>query len=98
MWCRLQIALEELSERVNGDMRKALNQFQYISLRSRTLKYTDVRARLMARAKDEDVSPISAVDKLLGFDGARLQMDERIYAAMSDMDLVPLLIQENYVN
>jgi hypothetical protein len=61
--CWLQLALEELSERVNGDMRMALNQLQYMSLRSRTLKYTDVRTRLMASAKDEDVSPFSAVDK-----------------------------------
>lgn len=59
----MQLALEELSERVNGDMRMALNQLQYMSLRSQTLKYTDVRTRLMASAKDEDVSPFSAVDK-----------------------------------
>lgn len=59
----MQLALEELSERVNGDMRMALNQLQYMSLRSRTLKYTDVRTRLMASAKDEDVTPFSAVDK-----------------------------------
>lgn len=92
------LALEELSERVNGDMRMALNQLQYMSLRSRSLKYSDVRTRLMASAKDEDVTPFSAVDKLLGFEGGRLRMDERIDAAMSDMDLVPLLVQENYLN
>ena len=61
--CRLQLALEELSERVNGDMRMALNQLQYMSLRQQTLKYTDVRTRLMASAKDEDITPFSAVDK-----------------------------------
>lgn len=59
----LQIALEELSERVNGDMRMALNQLQYMSLRSQVLNYADIRTRLMASAKDEDVTPFSAVDK-----------------------------------
>ena len=59
----LQIALEELSERVNGDMRMALNQLQYMSLRSQVLNYADIRTRLMASAKDEDVTPFSAMDK-----------------------------------
>ena len=59
----LQIALEELSERVNGDMRMALNQLQYMSLRSQVLNYADIRTRLMASAKDEDVTPFSAIDK-----------------------------------
>lgn len=31
--------------------------------------------------------------RLLGFNGGRLRMDERMDAAMSDMDLVPLLIE-----
>jgi hypothetical protein len=29
----------------------------------------------------------------LGYEGGRLRMDDRMDAAMSDMDLVPLLIQ-----
>lgn len=59
----LQIALEELSERVNRDMRMALNQLQYMSLRSQVLNYADIRTRLMESAKDEDVTPFSAVEK-----------------------------------
>lgn len=35
--------------------------------------------------------------RLLGFEGGRLRMDERIDAAMSDMDLVPLLVQVSYL-
>lgn len=41
----------------------ALNQLQYMSLRTRVVKYADMRTRLMASAKDEDISPFSAVDK-----------------------------------
>ncbi|XP_031254201.1 replication factor C subunit 1-like [Pistacia vera] len=93
-----EIALEELAERVNGDMRMAINQLQYMSLSMSNIKYDDIRQRLLSSAKDEDISPFAAVDKLFGFNGGRLRMDERIDLSMSDPDLVPLLIQENYIN
>ncbi|CAI0447579.1 unnamed protein product [Linum tenue] len=93
-----EIALEELAERVNGDLRMAVNQLQYMSLSMSTIQYGDVRQRLLSSAKDEDISPFTAVDKLLGFNGGKLRMDERIDLSMSDPDLVPLLIQENYIN
>ncbi|XP_028068983.1 replication factor C subunit 1 isoform X2 [Camellia sinensis] len=93
-----EIALEELAERVNGDVRMALNQLQYMSLSMSVIKYDDVRQRLLSSAKDVDISPFTAVDKLFGFNGGKLRMDERIDLSMSDPDLVPLLIQENYIN
>ncbi|KAJ6963931.1 hypothetical protein NC652_002277 [Populus alba x Populus x berolinensis] len=103
-----QIALEELAERVNGDMRMALNQLHYMSLSMSVINYDDVRQRLQGSAKDEDISPFTAVDNMLlivifgvrlfGFSGGKLRMDERIDLSMSDPDLVPLLIQENYIN
>ncbi|KAJ6963932.1 replication factor C subunit 1 [Populus alba x Populus x berolinensis] len=93
-----EIALEELAERVNGDMRMALNQLHYMSLSMSVINYDDVRQRLQGSAKDEDISPFTAVDKLFGFSGGKLRMDERIDLSMSDPDLVPLLIQENYIN
>lgn len=93
-----EAALLELGERVNGDMRMALNQLQYMSLSSSILKYADIKARLQGSKKDEDITPFTAVDKLLGFEGGRLRMDERMELCMSDPDLVPLLIQENYLN
>ncbi|CAK7332077.1 unnamed protein product [Dovyalis caffra] len=88
-----EIALEELAERVHGDMRMALNQLQYMSLCKSVINYDDVRQRLQGSGKDEDISPFSAVDKLFGFNGGKLRMDERIDLSMSDPDLVPLLIQ-----
>ncbi|KAK0572618.1 hypothetical protein LWI29_034376 [Acer saccharum] len=93
-----EIALEELAERVNGDMRMALNQLQYMNLSMSVIKYDDIRKHLLSSAKDEDISPFTAVDKLLGFNGGKLRMDERIDLSMSDPDLVPLLVQENYIN
>ncbi|KAK1296181.1 hypothetical protein QJS10_CPB15g02180 [Acorus calamus] len=35
---------------------------------------------------------------LFGYNGGKLRMDARIDLSMSDPDLVPLLIQENYLN
>ncbi|KAK6926491.1 DNA replication factor RFC1, C-terminal [Dillenia turbinata] len=93
-----EIALEELAERVNGDIRMAINQLQYMSLSMSIIKYDDIRQRLLGSAKDEDISPFTAVDKLFGFNGGKLRMGERIDLSMSDPDLVPLLIQENYIN
>ncbi|KAM2279650.1 hypothetical protein ACFX1S_040464 [Malus domestica] len=93
-----EIALEELAEKVNGDMRMAVNQLQYMSLSMSVIKYDDVRQRLLSSSKDEDISPFTAVDKLFGFNAGKLRMDERVDLSMSDPDLVPLLIQENYVN
>ncbi|XP_051200769.1 replication factor C subunit 1 [Lolium perenne] len=91
-------AMEELAERVHGDIRMALNHLQYMSLSQSVVKYDDIRLRLNSSAKDEDISPFTAVDKLFGFNGGRLRMDERMDLSMSDPDLVPLIIQENYIN
>ncbi|KAK8504249.1 hypothetical protein V6N13_062601 [Hibiscus sabdariffa] len=93
-----EIALEELAERVNGDIRMALNQLQYMSLSMSVINYNDIRQRLLSSSKDEDISPFTAVDKLFGFNGGKLRMDERIDLSMSDPDLIPLVIQENYIN
>lgn len=92
------IALEELAERVNGDIRMALNQLHYMSLSMSIIQYDDVRQRLLSSAKDVDISPFTAVDKLFAFNGGKLKMDERIDLSMSDPDVVPLIIQENYIN
>ncbi|WOL16902.1 replication factor C subunit 1 isoform X4 [Canna indica] len=93
-----EVTLEELAERVNGDMRMAINQLQYMSISQSVINYNDIRQRLLSSAKDEDISPFTAVDKLFGFNGGRLRMDERIDLSMSDPDLVPLIVQENYIN
>ncbi|XP_051134317.1 replication factor C subunit 1 isoform X2 [Andrographis paniculata] len=93
-----EIALEELAERVNGDIRMALNQLQYMSLSMSVIKFDDIKQRLQSSSKDEDISPFTAVDKLFGFNAGKLRMDERIDLSMSDPDLVPLIIQENYIN
>lgn len=93
-----EIALEELAERVGGDMRMALNQLQYMSLSKSVIQYDDIRRRLLSSSKDEDISPFKAVEKLFDFNSKNLKIDQRIDLSMSDPDLVPLLVQENYLN
>lgn len=58
-----KIALQELAERVNGDMRMALNQLQYMSLSMSVINYDDIKQRFLTSSKDEDISPFTAVDK-----------------------------------
>ena len=41
----------------------AINQLQYMSVSLPVINYDDVRARLLNSAKDEDISPFTAVDK-----------------------------------
>ena len=41
----------------------ALNQLQYMSLSMSVIKYDDIRQRLLSSAKDEDISPFTAVGK-----------------------------------
>ena len=55
--------MEELAERVHGDIRMALNHLQYMSLSQSVVKYDDIRLRLNSSSKDEDISPFTAVDK-----------------------------------
>lgn len=48
--------------------------------------------------QDADMSPFEAARKLLDADSARLSLGDKAELVFQDMDLVPLLIQENYVN
>ena len=41
----------------------AINQLQYMSLSMSVIQYDDIRQRLLSSAKDEDISPFTAVDK-----------------------------------
>ncbi|CAI7780622.1 unnamed protein product [Closterium sp. NIES-53] len=91
-------ALEELAERTGGDMRLALNQLQYMSLSCRQLSYQEVKQRMQANAKDEDIRPMAAADTLMGYGARGKRLDILVDAAMSDIDLMPLFIQENYLN
>lgn len=48
--------------------------------------------------QDFDQSPFECARKLLDGSSASLRLGDKIDLAFQDMDLVPLLIQENYLN
>jgi len=72
--------MEELAERVHGDIRMALNHLQYMSLSQSVVKYDDIRERLNSSSKDEDISPFTAVDKYIPFFSISSMSNIIIYA------------------
>ena len=90
------VALETLAERANGDLRVVLGHLQQWRLTRTTLTYDDVRGASLE--KDSDVSPFKVCDLLLGREGREVSLADQVNLVFQDIDLIPLLIQENYVN
>jgi replication factor C subunit 1 len=91
-------ALKKLVDMSNGDIRMILGQLQMIRLRHSTFTYNDL-VKNNTFSKDSDLSPFLAADQLLGVQGdSSLSLSQRMDLVFSDMDLIPLLIQENYLN
>ena len=44
------------------------------------------------------MSPFAVAQILLGFEGSRLSLPEQTDLVFQDADLIPLLVQENYLN
>ncbi|CAL8468443.1 g7983 [Coccomyxa elongata] len=89
--------LAALVESSNADIRLMLGQLQMIRLRKRSLSYDDAKGK-MGGGKDADMSPFEAGRKLLSLESERLSLNDRIDLVFQDADLVPLLVQENYIN
>lgn len=94
-----QATMDALVQSANGgDIRLVLGQLQMIRLRAISLSYDQVRSGGDATAKDLEMSPFEAAKQLLDSEGSRLSLSDQIDLVFQDADLVPLLIQENYVN
>jgi len=52
----------------------------------------------MGTSKDFEMSPFEAARKLLSMEAQHLSLGTQSDLVFQDMDLVPLLIQENYLN
>ena len=52
----------------------------------------------MGSGKDFEMSPFEAARKLLSMEAQHLNLGAQSDLIFQDMDLVPLLIQENYLN
>ncbi|DBA70377.1 hypothetical protein WJX79_010688 [Trebouxia sp. C0005] len=89
--------LEALVEGANSDIRLILGQLQMVRLSSRALSYDEVKNK-MGTSKDFEMSPFEAARKLLSMEAQHLSLGTQSDLVFQDMDLVPLLIQENYLN
>eukprot|EP00850_Spirogloea_muscicola_P018255 SM000165S02216 [mRNA] locus=s165:238181:243560:+ [translate_table: standard] len=64
---------------------------------SNSFRSQDVNMQAGVFHKNQELSPFIAADRLLGM-SKNLTMDDRIDLVFQDADLVPLLIQEDYLN
>eukprot|EP00898_Chlorokybus_atmophyticus_P003310 jgi/Chlat1/3980/Chrsp26S04217 len=90
-------AIEKLVESVQSDIRLSLNVMQMWRTKSNKLQYDDVQAHMRSASKDMDISPFVAADRVFKSDSS-LSLGDRMNLVFYDADLVPLLIQENYIN
>ena len=89
-----EAAMEALIETTNNDIRLIINQLQMRRLTKQSFAYDDIKS--LAK-KDIDMGPFTAVDKLCAPDANRLTVTERLNLVFQDSDIIPLFIQENYV-
>ena len=77
-----------------GDIRLILGTLQMIRRRTDRLNYEDASGA--ANTKDVEMSPFAAAQQILS--NQPYSFAERMEFCFQDMDLVPLLVQENYIN
>lgn len=91
-------ALELLCESVGGDIRQVLNALQMWRSSSDSMRISDVQQSLNRIEKDKVLrqSAYEACGLLLG--GPKNDISERYNSFFIDYSLVPLLVQENYID
>ncbi|OQR91027.1 replication factor C subunit [Achlya hypogyna] len=89
-------ALEEAAERFGNDIRQLLNWMQMWNRSKTTMTYDDVVAHFYQSEKDDvlRLNPFSATQQIFK-NGATF--DDRNEAYFVDYDLMPLMVQENYI-
>jgi len=95
-------ALEKLLESANGDIRHVINAMQTWNMRTSTISYGDVANELKQGGKEAAVLQSSIFDVcndwfLDNSKHAGSRFGERLDMFFFDSDLIPLLVQENYV-
>jgi len=88
-----------LAEGANCDVRSVVGQLQLVRLKKRALSFDDATSGgKFSVSKDATISPFEASRWLFSNEAARSSMNARLDAALCDADLVPLLVQENFVS
>ncbi|KAG6614240.1 Replication factor C subunit 1 [Phytophthora cinnamomi] len=89
-------AIEEAADRCGNDIRQLLTQMQRWRLTTTKITYADMVNPSSQHNKDESLrlNPFSATQQIFQRD---LSFDARNEAYFVDYDLMPLMIQENYI-
>uniref|UniRef100_M4BGR0 Replication factor C subunit 1 n=1 Tax=Hyaloperonospora arabidopsidis (strain Emoy2) TaxID=559515 RepID=M4BGR0_HYAAE len=89
-------AIEEAADRCGNDIRQLLTQMQRWRLTTTNLTYADLVNPSSQHNKDESLrlNPFSATQQIFRRD---LSFDARNEAYFIDYDLMPLMVQENYI-
>ncbi|KAG2453593.1 hypothetical protein HYH02_001811 [Chlamydomonas schloesseri] len=93
-----QATMEALVTGAGGDLRLILGQLQMVRLRSVAVSFDDVKSGRLGSSKDTDRSPFECSRQLLEPSSGSLSVSDRLDLVFADSDLVPLLLQENYLN
>lgn len=92
-----QSTLETLVQSANGDIRLILGQLQMIRVGAIAVSYDEMKGKL-STSKDMTMSPFTCARELLDSGSVRMKVGERLDLVFQDADMVPLLVQENYLN
>lgn len=89
-------ALEMLCESVGGDIRQVLNVMQMWRTESNSMRFMEVKDSLVRIEKDKILrqSPFDACQLILS---GKSDLNERYNCFFVDYSLIPLLVQENYI-
>ncbi|KAJ2161684.1 DNA replication factor C complex subunit Rfc1 [Coemansia sp. RSA 552] len=94
-----QNAIEEMVKATHNDIRQIINQMSAYALKSQPLTYMASKAHMKSNNKEVSVSPFEAIQKLLS-SGSNMNMpfSEKLGLYYSDFSLMPLFVQENYID
>ncbi|KAK6588491.1 DNA replication repC1 [Cryptosporidium xiaoi] len=93
-------AIELLCESVGNDLRQILNELQLLSLTNNNVRFMDMKKEVLNNIKDVQVTLdiFSATKKLLNStESCNLTLSQKLDLFFIDFDLMPLLLNENYI-
>ncbi|KAJ1610832.1 DNA replication repC1 [Cryptosporidium canis] len=94
-------AVELLCESVGNDLRQILNELQMLSLSSTNVRFSDIKSEVSGQLKDIQVTldVFAATKKLLtASESSQMSINEKLEIFFIDFDLMPLLLEENYIS
>jgi len=94
-------SLELLCESLGNDIRQILNVVEMMKRKGKDVKFYDMKNQISGLKKDDTVmlSNFDAAGKLMNrMENKKMDLREKLDLFFIDYELIPLLIQENYLN